>query len=294
MSIRKIADILKEREQTLSFEFFPPKTQKGRLRLYEAAHLLKDLQPDYISVTYGAGGSTRELTMDIVDQLQKKFGISTMHHLTCVAHSRQELIDLIDRMKEKNIKNVLALYGDIPETEGEYERTESELQYCYELCHLLREHGDYFSIGVAGFPEGHIDSPDRKTDIRYLKMKLEAGADFVITQLFFENRDYFDYVRMARAAGIKAKIIPGIITITSYNNLVKFCRKCGAKIPERVHKIFKPIAADADETYKRGLEFSIKQCQQLLDRGAPGLHFFTLNKADPAREIVKNIKFSKR
>ncbi|MCK5306656.1 MAG: methylenetetrahydrofolate reductase [Candidatus Omnitrophica bacterium] len=291
--IKKISDILKKKERTLSFEFFPPKTQKGRLKLFETVLLLKDLQPDFVSVTYGAGGNTRELTLDVVCELEKRFGLSVMHHLTCIGHSLGEIEKIISQMREKGICNVLALYGDIPLDEAMPSLALGELKYCYQLCRLLRSYGDYFSIGVAGFPEGHINSPDKETDIKHLKAKLTSGGEFVITQLFFDNNDYFDYVKKIRKAGIAAKVIPGVLPITDYYKLLNFCQRCGAGVPELVHRLFKPIADNKETVYKKGVEFTLKQCRQLLAGGAPGLHFFTLNKADPAREIVNELRRSK-
>lgn len=288
--IRKIADILKEKEQTYSFEFFPPKTPKGRQRLPEVASAFKDLGPDWFSVTYGAGGSTRELTMDIVDDFQKRFGVPTMHHLTCVGHSKAELEAIIDEMKKKNIRNILALRGDPPEGTEHWETAPGGLEYCYQLIELIRSHGDFFSIGVAGFPEGHICAPDKETDLKYLKIKLDAGGDFVITQLFFDNKDYFEYVDRVRKMGITVRIIPGILPITNYQKLLDFCGKCGATITQRVYDIFRPLDGNDEATYQEGVKFAVEQCNELLEGGAPGLHFYTLNKLDPTREILDKIK----
>ena len=291
--IKKISNILKKKERTLSFEFFPPKTQKGRLKLFETALLLKDLQPDFVSVTYGAGGSTRGLTLDIVFELEKRFSLPVMHHLTCIGHSSGEIEKIIDKMREKGICNVLALYGDIPLDEAASSSSGAELKYCYQLCRLLRSYGDYFSIGVAGFPEGHINSANKETDIGHLKTKLASGGEFVITQLFFDNNDYFDYVKRIRENGITERVIPGILPITDYYKLLNFCQRCGAGVPESLHRVFKPIADNKEAVYKKGVEFTLKQCRQLLAGGAPGLHFFTLNKADPVREIVNELRRSK-
>ncbi|MEE9583658.1 MAG: methylenetetrahydrofolate reductase, partial [Dehalococcoidales bacterium] len=173
--IRKISDILKEKERTYSFEFFLPKTEQGRERLLEAASVLKELKPDFFSVTYRSGGATRRLTAEVVDELQKRFGIPTMHHFTCIGQSRAELEDIINNMREKNICNVLALLGDPPQAVEGWEPAPDAPEYCYELIELIRSHNSFFSIGVAGFPEGHIDSPDKETDLKYLKTKIDAG-----------------------------------------------------------------------------------------------------------------------
>jgi len=283
---------LKEKERTCSFEFFPPKTEKGREKLFETADAFKELKPDWFAVTYGAGGSTREATMDIVDELQRRFQVPTMHHLTCVGHSKDELKAVVGKMKEKNIRNILALRGDSPQGVEHWEPAADGLEYCYQLIELIRStYGDFFSIGVAGFPEGHIDCPDKETDSKYLKIKIDAGSEFVITQLFFDNKDYFEYLERVKKIGVRVRIFPGIIPITDYQVLLRFCSTCGATIPQRVHDIFKPLDGDAEATYKAGVKFAVEQCNDLLEGGAPGLHFFALNKVEPTREIVSKIKW---
>lgn len=283
---------MKEKERTCSFEFFPPKTEKGREKLFETADAFKELKPDWFAVTYGAGGSTREATMDIVDELQRRFQVPTMHHLTCVGHSKDELKAVVGKMKEKNIRNILALRGDSPQGVEHWEPAADGLEYCYQLIELIRStYGDFFSIGVAGFPEGHIDCPDKETDSKYLKIKIDAGSEFVITQLFFDNKDYFEYLERVKKIGVRARIFPGIIPITNYQVLLRFCGTCGATIPQRVHDIFKPLDGDAEATYKAGVKFAVEQCNDLLEGGAPGLHFFALNKVEPTREIVSKIKW---
>lgn len=288
--IRKISDIFKEKKRTLGFEFFPPKTPKGLLKLYETAHLLKDLEPDYCSVTYGAGGSTRDKTMEVVDELQKRFGLPVMHHLICNCHSVTEIKQILNRMRERNIRNVLALYGDLPQGENIFPEDKREIKYCYELCKILKAYDDYFCVAVAGFPYGHINSPDRDTDIEYLKVKLESGGDFVITQLFFDNAVYFEYIEKLKKNKIQVRVIPGILPIVNYEKMLKFCADCGVIVPKKVHEIFKPIAQDEEASKKAGVDFAVKQCRELLDKGACGLHFFTLNKTDPTREIIKQLR----
>ncbi len=288
--IRRISDILKEKKLTYSFEFFPPKTEKGRGKLPEVASAFKDLGADWFAVTYGAGGSTRESTMEIVDELQTLLGVPTMHHFTCVGHSKAELEAVIIKMKKKNICNILALLGDPPQGDENWEPATDALRYCYQLIELIRAHDSIFSIGVAGFPEGHINCPDKETDTKYLKMKIEAGGEFVITQLFFDNKDYFEYLERARGIGVNVRIIPGIIPITDYQTLLRFCNTCGANISQRVHDIFKPLDGDKEATYDAGVHFAVEQCVDLLEGGAPGLHFFSLNRLNPTQEIVNKVK----
>ncbi len=289
--IRNITDIFKEKEKTYSFEFFPPKTQEGINKLYETAAELSKLGPDFISVTYGAGGSTRGATLEICLEIQRRLSLTCMHHLTCVGHSKSELGAILDQMKQNNIRNVLAMRGDPPKSVEKWKPAPDGLEYSYQLCELIRKnYGDFFSIGVAGFPEGHINCSSKELDSQYLKIKIEHGGEFVITQLFFDNSIYFEYLDRIKKTGVNVKIIPGILPITSYQGLIKFCSTCGATIPQKVHDIFKPLDGNDEATYKAGVEFTVKQCQELIDNGAPGLHFFTLNKINPTKEIWQRLK----
>ncbi len=287
--IRKIADILKEKDRTYSFEFFPPKTEKGREKLVEVSGVFAGLGPDWFAVTYGAGGSTREATMEIVDDFQKRFDLPVMHHFTCVGHSKNDLKVVIEKMKKRNIRNILALRGDAPEGEKDWKPASDGLEYCYQLIELIRTQGDFFSIGVAGFPEGHVDCSDKETDLKYLKIKIDSGGEFVITQLFFDNKDYFEYLERTKKVGVNVRILPGILPITNYQKLLKFCDTCGATIPQKIHDIFKPLDGDDQASYKAGVEFAVKQCNELLEGGSSGLHFYTLNKVEPTREILSKI-----
>ncbi|NQU94723.1 MAG: methylenetetrahydrofolate reductase [NAD(P)H] [Candidatus Omnitrophica bacterium] len=288
--IKKISDILKEKERTYSIEFFPPKTEKGRAKLPEVAKVFTEMGIDWFSVTYGAGGSTREATMEIVEELQKKFDVPVMHHFTCVGHSQEELKKILGKMKEKNICNVLALRGDAPEGEEFWTPSPDGFEYSYQLVELIKSFGDFFSIGVAGFPEGHIHCPDKETDSKHLKIKMDAGGEFIMTQLFFDNKDYFEYLERTKKVGVNARIFPGMLTITNYKTLLRFCATCGATIPEKVHDIFKPLADNLEATYKAGVDFAVDQCRELLKGGAPGLHFYSLNKVEPTREVINRVR----
>jgi len=288
--IKKISDIFREKEKTFSFEYFPPKTQKGLDKLYETAEELNRFAPDFVSVTYGAGGSSRGATMEICAEIQKRFDLTVMHHFTCVGHSQEELKGIINQMRENNIQNILALRGDPPKGVDNWEPAPDELHYCYQLIDLIKEiDKDFFSIGVAGFPEGHINCPDKEMDTKYLKMKIDHGGEFVATQLFFDNALYSEYLDRLNNAGVNVRVLPGILPITSYEGLIKFCDTCGTTISPEVHDIFQPIGDDEEATREAGIEFAVRQCRDLLDRGAPGLHFFTLNKVEPTREIWKRL-----
>jgi methylenetetrahydrofolate reductase (NADPH) len=293
--IRKIADILKDKGEakTLSFEFFPPKTEAGRQKLPEIARAYLDLKPDWLAVTYGAGGTTRDWTTPIVDDFQRRFDIPVVHHFTCVGHNQAEIQGVIDELVKRNIRNILALRGDPPVGVAEWKSSPGGFEYCYQLIKVIGENGDFFSVGVAGFPEGHITTKDVDLDIKFLKTKLAAGGDFIMTQLFYDNDYYFNYVKKVRAAGINIRIIPGIMPIPNYQALLKFTANCGASIPKRVREIFERLDADEEASYRAGVDFAVAQCQELLDGGAPGLHFFTMNRINPAIEIVSRLKIQR-
>lgn len=289
--MKKITELFKSKALTYSFELFPPKTQQGYEKLLAAIGQLAQLNPDFISVTYGAGGGSREKTFDIVEHIQKKHHIIGVAHLTCVCHTKGEIKKIIAEIKEKKIANILALRGDPPKDNPHWQPGENNFKYSSQLCAFIRaNYQDYFGIGVAGFPEGHILCPDREQDARYLKIKINSGADFVITQLFFDNKDYFDYVKRLRKLGVQNRIIPGIIPITDYHNIVKFCKLCGAGIPKKVHDIFAPLQNNPEAVLKEGIAFAIQQCRELLDSDAPGLHFYTLNKIHPVDKILSQVR----
>jgi methylenetetrahydrofolate reductase (NADPH) len=253
---------------------------------------LAELEPDYISVTYGAGGSTSKTTLDIINKIQDRFGITCMHHFTLVNQTVEELTRHIEFMRHAGVKNVLALRGDPPPEMGEkFKKIESGLEYCYELIDLLRQAGDdSFSIGVAGFPECHVDCPSEELDSKYLKIKVDHGAEFVVTQLFFDNSSYSHYLQRVADVHVRVPIIPGVLPITDYRKLLRFCDTCGAYICREVHKIFAPVAHDLDETVKRGTKYAIEQSGDLLTRGAPGIHFYCLNQTEPTRTIWQQVR----
>ena len=289
--MQKIIDIISQKRVTFSFELFPPKTEEGYVKLLGIIHQLCDLYPNFISCTYGAGGGSREKTLDIVELIQNRHHIPSVAHITCVLHTKDEIKSILAEMKRRGICNVLALRGDAPKDNPDWTPGKNNFKYSWELVAFIREHfKDFFSIGVAGFPEGHILCPDRNLDAQYLKNKVAKGADYVITQLFFNNQDYFDYVARLKKLEVTSRIIPGILPITDYPALVRFCSMCGASIPQEVHDIFKPIAEDREKTLEAGINFCLKQCRALLQGGAPGLHFYTLNKVHPVDMIIKGIR----
>jgi methylenetetrahydrofolate reductase (NADPH) len=292
MPIRRITDIFAEKPRTCSFEFFPPKTPKAREHLYRTAEQLMELKPDYFSVTYGAGGSTTKSTMEIIQHLQQTLDIPCMHHLTLVGQRKEALAEIIREMMDNGIRNVLALRGDPPPEMGrKFCKVEGGLEYAYELIDLIRHiGGDYFAVGVAGFPEGHQDCPTKDLDTLYLKIKLDHGADFVVSQFFFENSAYTEYLERTAAVGVRARILPGVLPITDYRKLVKFCKRCGAYICQRIHDVFQPLEGKPELTVHAGAEYAVEQCRDLLERGAPGLHFYCLNSVEPVRTIWNRLR----
>lgn len=288
--MEKIIQIFKKKKNTFSFELFPPKTDEGYQNLLATIGQLAKLKPDFFSCTYGAGGGTREKTLDIARHIQETHQIPAMAHLTCVCHTKNGIQVILDDIKRRGIHNVLALRGDPPLDDPHWQPKANNFKYSCELCAFIRKNfNDHFTIGVAGFPEGHILCRDREQDARYLKLKIDNGADFVITQLFFNNQDYFDYVKRLRRLGVTARIIPGILPITDYHGLVRFCQKCGTTVTDEVKQIFKPLADNKEKLIAEGIKFTVRQCRELLNSGAPGLHFYTLNKVHPTEEIAKQV-----
>jgi len=288
--MRKITDIFARKRRTLSFELFPPKTAPGARRLFETAETLAELAPDFFSVTYGAAGSTATGTLRIAVELQERFGIPVLHHYTCIGHTRAVIRQCLQVMAQSGIRNILAMRGDPPRDRPNYRPGPDEPRFGHELVRLIREFGDFFAVGVPGFPEKHPNTPTQELDSLYLKVKQDAGAEFVITQLFFDNEDYHGFVRRVRRAGVTIPILPGILPITDYDKLVNFCRLCGATLTEPIRRTFEPIRWDLRQTRARGIDVVARQCRELLEAGAPGLHFFCLNHSEPTATIVKSLK----
>jgi methylenetetrahydrofolate reductase (NADPH) len=275
----------------ISFEFFPPKTEEGDRNLLEKTipALLKT-QPDYCSVTYGAGGSTREKTLRIVDRIQREHHLTAVAHLTCVCATREEIAQLLAQIRALGVRNVLALRGD-PPGGGEFQPTPGGFSYSSELVRFIREQGD-LCIGVAGFPEGHIACKEGKQmDWQHLKNKIAAGADFVITQLFFDNTDYFEFRdHLTRRLGVQVPLVPGIVPILSGTQIKKFTAMCGARIPGKLAAQLDALGGDDAAVTEFGIDYATRQCQELLREGAPGVHFYTLNKAHSTVQVLRNLQ----
>jgi methylenetetrahydrofolate reductase (NADPH) len=285
----RIDELLGGDQPTFSFEFFPPKTPEGEENLYRALRELRPLDPAYVSVTYGAGGSTRTKTLEIVKRIKAEFGLEAMAHFTCVGATTDELRATLDEMDAAGLDNVLALRGDPPQGQEEWVKTEGGLEFSHQLVAMLRS--DYrFAVGAACFPEGHIHATSPEDDLRYLKEKVDAGVDFLITQLFFDNELYYEFVARARAIGVTAPIIPGIWPITSYAQIARVTAMCGATMPEHVLAELQARKDDAEAVAEFGVSYATMQCADLLAHGAPGLHFYTLNRSPATRAILSALK----
>jgi len=286
----KIRNRLNPSKPCFSFEFFPPKTEEGWTNLRQTLEELSGLEPGFVSVTYGAGGSTRDRTLQLVTEIKATTGIEAMAHLTCVGHTREELNDVIDRLLESRIENVLALRGDPPQGQKSFAPVPGGLQYASDLVELIRHKDHTLCIGGACYPEGHIEASSRDEDLTNLKRKVDAGLDFVITQLFFDNAFYFDFVERARRVGINIPIVPGIMPITNFEQINRFIRLCGATMPMRLSLQLEKVKDDPDAIAQLGVAHATVQCMELLGRGAPGIHFYTLNRSPATRMIVSALR----
>jgi methylenetetrahydrofolate reductase (NADPH) len=273
-----------------SFEFFPPKTDEGASKLMRTiAELGGAHQPDYVSVTYGAGGSTRDRTISLVTRIQKDLGITAMAHMTCVGATEAEIAQNVKRLVQGGIENILALRGDPPQGAEEFTTTEGGFAHATELIELLAA-GHDVEIGAACYPEGHLESPSAEDDLKWTRVKVDKGADFLTTQLFFDNADYFAFLGRARDAGIRCPIVPGIMPITNVDQVERFTKMCGAKIPEELLERLRGVKDDPALVMATGIEHAIKQCRGLLEGGAAGLHFYTLNKSQATRSILAAVR----
>jgi methylenetetrahydrofolate reductase (NADPH) len=285
----RIDEIIASPEPTFSVEFFPPKTAESTEQLFTTARTLADLELDFASVTYGAGGSTREGTVEITKALKAEVGLETMAHLSCVGETREGLSETLDGIAAAGIENVFALRGDPPRGEEDFVQPEGGLGSAAELAEFISAGWD-FTIGGACFPEVHPEAPDLDTDLAYLKTKVDSGASFLITQLFFDNQVYFDFVAAARARGIEVPILAGVIPVASFAQTRRICDLCDASIPSRLEAAFG--AADGDERaeFEVGIAYAAQQCAELLIAGVPGIHFYALNRAPATRAVLGSLR----
>jgi methylenetetrahydrofolate reductase (NADPH) len=296
-----ISDIFKEQRPTLSFEFFPPKSAEASAALLEAVAELAAYKPAFVSVTYGAGGSTRQLTHDLVVRIKEETSIATVPHLTCVCHSESEIQSILERYAAAGVGNILALGGDPPRNLADYRREDDAFQHAADLVRFIRKFNDSgihsdargFGIGVAGFPEGHPATPNRLLEMDHLKAKVEAGADYICTQLFFDNHDFFDFRERCRLAGIQVPIIAGIMPVTSISGMKRMAELSGgSRFPAKLLKALARCGDDEAAVQRVGVHYATEQCADLLDHGVDGIHFYTLNKSKATREIYASLGLS--
>jgi methylenetetrahydrofolate reductase (NADPH) len=285
----KLADLYAQPGLTLSVEFFPPKTDKGEEALFGEIELIKSLRPAFCSVTYGAGGSTREKTVDLVDRIHRQCGLETMCHLTVVGQSKDDARGVLKRLREKGLENVLALGGDPPQGMADWQPHPDGFQHAVELVREAISFG-CFSVAVAGFPEIHPRAKSRASDLGYLKEKVDAGAHAIITQLFFDNDQYYRYVEDVRKLGIEVPVIPGVLPIVSAPQIRRFTALCCARIPPQLEQALNKVENDDSAATQLGIEYATRQCEALIQFGVSGLHFYSLNKSHSVSAICKNLE----
>ncbi len=272
----------------ISFEVFPPKEEGGITPLLEVLHDLKKFSPAFISVTYGAGGSTQTWTRDLALQIQREVGVSTAFHFTCVGSNRDQIRDYVQNLKKEGINLVVALRGDPPQGAPSFTPAPDGFRYASELVAYLHQI-DGLSMAVAGYPEGHIEAKNLEEDLVHLKEKVDAGADIVITQLFFDNTDYFNFVDRARALGIKVPIIPGILPVLNIKQVERMSKLSGAKFPDALREALVNAGDSPDAMREAGVEYALAQCRELKKYGVPGIHFYILNKSYSVKKILESL-----
>jgi methylenetetrahydrofolate reductase (NADPH) len=290
----RIDRILEAKRPVFSVEFFPPKTEEATRQLFETARSLRELEPDFVSVTYGAGGSTREGTVEITRALKDEHGFETMAHLSCVGETREGIAATLDRIEAAGIENVFALRGDPPRGETRFVPVAGAPGHANELVQLVRREFPRFAIAVAGYPETHHEAPTPEADLANLKRKVEAGADVVLTQLFYANKDFFAFRRRYQEAGIHVPLVPGILPIIDYRQIQRITALCGAKLPPALVAELEARRDDPEAELEIGVAHAIRQCRELLDAGVPGLHFYVLNKATAPARILQALSLPPR
>ena len=289
----RIDEIISRRDEPVfSFEFFPPKTPEGELRLFEALVALRELEPSFVSVTWGAGGSTREKTLEIVSRIRADHDLEAMAHFTCVGADTDGLHGALRQMRDAGLDNVLALRGDPPDGATSFEAVDGGLSYASELVRLVAADYD-FCIAGAAYPEVHQEAADADSDLRHLKEKVDAGVTVLITQLFFHNPDYFAFVERAREIGIDVPIIPGIMPITGAAQIQRITTTCGARLPAELQSALERRADDPEAVAELGVAHAALQCAELLEHGAPGIHFYTLNRSPATRAILQALRVTR-
>ena len=297
-----ITDIINKGRPTFSFEFFPPKSERASESLFETIKNLESLAPSYVSITYGAGGTTRERTHDLVEKILEKTNLIPIPHLTCVQHTEEEISNILKRYSDKGISNILALRGDNPKGDAQYDRSKDSFCFARDLVEFIRNYDNStldkksksFGIGVAGFPEGHPETPNRFKEMDYLKAKVDSGADYICTQLFFDNHDFFDFRDRCELAGIKIPIIAGVMPVTSISGMQRMADlAAGSRFPAKLLKSIDRCNLDSDAVERVGIQYATEQCSDLLNNGVDGIHFYTLNKSKSTRGVFEALGINK-
>ena len=285
----KISEKLKSSSPLFSFEFFPPKDEGGFQSLFQTIEKLNPADPSFVSVTYGAGGSTRSKTVDLVGKIKNRIGIESMAHLTCVGHKKDEIVSVLESLKNCGIENILALRGDPPKGEKKFVKPEGGFGYANELVSFIKSKFS-FCVGAACYPEGHIECANLSQDMDNLKRKVDCGVDFLITQLFFNNNHYFDFIDLAKKEGINIPILPGIMPILNVKQSQRFTQMCGASLSTSLLARFEGVQDDLDKVREIGINHATVQCRDLIKSGAPGIHFYTLNRSKATLAILENLR----
>ena len=297
-----ITDIINKDRPTFSFEFFPPKSERASESLLETIKDLESLDPSYVSITYGAGGTTRERTHDLVENILETTSLTPIPHLTCVQHTEEEISNILKRYSDKGVSNILALRGDTPKGETQYNRSNDSFYFARDLVEFisafntstLGEESKSFGIGVAGFPEGHPETPNRIKEMDYLKAKVDSGADYICTQLFFDNHDFFDFRDRCELAGINVPIIAGIMPVTSISGMQRMADlAAGSRFPAKLLKSIDRCNLDSNAVERVGIQYATEQCSDLLNNGVDGIHFYTLNKSKSTRGVFEALGINK-
>ncbi len=282
----RISDKFKEREQGVSLEFFPPKSAEGKDAFIKVVKDLSAFDPLYVSVTYGAGGTTQDRTVKTLRWIRQETDLTAMSHLTCIGATRASMDVLLKEYQAHGIANILALRGDPPRNAPDFDPTQGEFKYARDLVEFIKKY-DYFSIAVAVYPEGHGQSPSIEKDMEYTKQKIDAGADFGITQMFFDNRYYYEFMDRAAKSGITVPILPGIMPIIDCKKIVEFAGFCNTTVPKDILDRMEPVMDMPEEMRKLGVEFAVRQCEDLMKHGVNYFHFYTMNRSDSVSEILK-------
>ena len=285
---QNIRHLFAEGKPLVSLEFFPPKDEAGGKRLIETAEILSTFKPDFVSITYGAGGGTRKTTMEYAKLLKENFGFEVMPHLTCVGHTKNEILEILEDFADAGFSNIMALRGDPPKGEKIFKPISGGFAYASELVSLIKEHFPHFGIGVGGYPEKHPEANSMKIDLTNLKTKVDAGADFITTQLFFDNQAYHNFVDQCRSMNISIPILPGLLPVLSFEQVQRFCKMCEANLPKKLEELLENSAKENQAEV--GANWALEQIKGLLNAGSPGFHLYALNKSDSTLRILNGLR----